>query len=105
MRKIDQFNVVLTDAASPKGGAVAFFSDGPYAGVHFVINRVKICENVIDFHYDILTETPEAKSLSANKHFIQTLGDLVVYLLEVPDKIIGKNDKLTPDSHTTKSSD
>lgn len=86
LQRFESF-VRVTGKTSTNGGAVLTFVDGPYCGVEFAINRVSLKENVLDFHYDVMSP----HKLWKNPNFEKELGDLVVYLLENPDIKIGYN--------------
>lgn len=99
LKRFDLF-IRVTDKGSTNGGAVMVFIDGPFTGVEFAINRVKIKDNVLDFHYDVMSNHTQ---LIGSKDFENELGDLVVYLLENPDIKIGKNVAPTPNNNPPKS--
>ena len=99
-KKFDLF-IRVTNKASPDGGAVMLFIDGPYKGVEFSINLVKLSEEgVLDFDYEIMSDH---EHLVKNKDFEKELGDFVVYLLMNPDIKIGKNVPSTPNSNSPES--
>jgi hypothetical protein len=105
MKMSESSYVIIPDTARPTK-TVLSFTEGPFAGVHFFIEKIRLEEDekndkcLLHFDYEVVSEH---KHLEKDSKLQQQIGDLVVYLLGKSDRIIGSNDKNTSGLSNTRN--
>lgn len=87
-----------------KDQSVIKISTGPYSGITFAVNKVQPIEenDTLRLKYDltVIDSTDRFKKawLESSRDFLNYVGDIIVYILSRPDKMIGNDGNTTTDS-------
>jgi hypothetical protein len=87
-----------------KDQSVIKISAGHYSGVIFAVNSVQPIEenDTLRLKYDltVIDSTDRFKTawLETSRDFLHYVGDIIIYILSRPDKIIGNDGTANPDS-------
>jgi len=84
--------------------SVIKISTGPYSGIIFAVNRVQPIEENdrlrLSYDISIIDSTSLFKKawLETSRDFLNYVGDIIVYILSRPDKMIGNDGTTNSDS-------